>query len=159
MNERQAEIILWYSDQVRAGLPEDSDRLLELAREAGFSEEEIRDAIKAAETQILGAIPLVADVAADPTDLRPMAVAQLSDEATRFLNTLRDLGYLDDLMEDEVLDLLMSELPPGSSVSDLPNIELDDLRRHVATVLFERQQELDAETLRLLEEEWRLAFH
>lgn len=158
MNERQAEIILWYSDQLRAGLAEDG-AILTLAAEAGFTEEEVRDAIKAAQRQVLGALPLAQEMAEPPAEPRPLAVAQLSDEATRFLNTLRDLGYLDDRMEDEVLDLLMSELPAGSSVFDLPNIELDDLRRHVATVLFDRQQELDAETLRLLEEEWRLAFH
>lgn len=78
-------------------------------------------------------------------------VAQLSEDATRFLNVLRDLGYLDDEMEDEVLDSLMAEC--GG------NVGLDELRRHVAIVLFDRQYELEPETLRLLEEEWRVVFH
>jgi hypothetical protein len=158
MNERQAEIILWYSDQLRAGIEDDST-LLERARSQGFGEAEIRDAIQAAQDQVLGTSPVAAEVASGDEAPRPLAVAQLSEEATRFLNSLRDLGYLDDALEDEVLDLLMSELPLGSSAQDLPNIELDDLRPHVATVLFDRQQDLDAETLRLLEEEWRLAFY
>ncbi|MEE2827779.1 MAG: hypothetical protein VX498_01210 [Myxococcota bacterium] len=159
MNERESEIILWYSDQVRAGgLPEGRERFLALIEEAGFTEQEFREALKAAETQALGR---EAEASPSPAveEPRPLAVAQLSDEATRFLNSLRALGYLDDLMEDEVLDLLMAELPAGSSVHDLPNIELDDLRSHVATVLFDRLTDLDPETQRLLQEEWRLAFH
>lgn len=158
MNERQAEIILWYSDELRAGLGDHSG-LLELAQERGFTEAEIQDAIQAAQKQVAGALTGGAELMEPTEEGRPLRVAQLSDEATRFLNTLRDLGYLDDALEDEVLDLLISELPSGVGASDLPNIELDDLRPHVATVLFDRQQELDAETLRLLEEEWRLAFH
>lgn len=158
MNDRQSEIILWYSDQVRAGgLPEGREHFLALIEEAGFTEQEFREALKAAEARALGATDLPDPPA--PAEQRPLAVAQLSDEATRFLNSLRALGYLDDLMEDEVLDLLMSELPSGASVDDLPNIELDDLRCHVATVLFDRLKDLDPETQRLLEEEWRLAFH
>ena len=158
MNERQAEIILWYSDQLRVGLGDDGG-LLESARAQGFSEAEVRDAIQAAQDQVTAALPVTADLMTRADEARALRVTQLSDEATRFLNTLRDLGYLDDALEDEVLDLLMSELPAGASTADLPNIELDDLRPHVATVLFDRQQELDVETLRLLEEEWRLAFH
>ena len=156
MNERQAEIILWYSDQLRGGLP-DEVTLLERARAEGFSESEIRDAIQAAQEQVLAAFPSPDEGAA--AEGRPLRVAQLSDEASRFIVTLRDLGYLDDALEDEVLDLLMAELPVVEGSQLRPNIELDDLRPHVATVLFDRQQELDAETLRLLEEEWRLAFH
>jgi hypothetical protein len=158
MNERQAEIILWYSDQLRVGL-EDDGGLLESARAQGFSEAEVRDAIQAAQDQVKAALPVTEHLMAPAEEPRALRVAQLSDEATRFLNTLRDLGYLDDALEDEVLDLLLAELPGGASAADLPNIELDDLRPHVATVLFDRQQELDVETLRLLQEEWRLAFH
>ncbi len=158
MNERQAEIILWYSDQLRVGI-EDDGGLVERARAQGFSEAEVRDAIQAAQDQVTAALPVTAAPMAPADEARALRVAQLSDEATRFLNTLRDLGYLDDALEDEVLDLLMSELPAGASAADLPNIELGHLRPHVATVLFDRQQDLDVETLRLLEEEWRLAFH
>ena len=89
-------------------------------------------------------MPVVADVVSENHSGRPLQVAQLSDEASRFIGTLRELGYLDDALEDEVLDLLMAELPPQEAGLKLPNIELDDLRPHVATVLFDRQQELDA---------------
>jgi hypothetical protein len=158
MNERQAQIIFWYGEQLREGLPEEAT-LLERAAEQGFGEAEILEAIQAAQAQVLAAMPVVADVVSENHSGRPLQVAQLSDEASRFIGTLRELGYLDDALEDEVLDLLMAELPPQEAGLKLPNIELDDLRPHVATVLFDRQQELDAETLRLLEEEWRLAFH
>ena len=50
MNERQAEIILWYSDQLRAGPLEDAN-LLKRAQDAGFTEDEVRDAIQAAQDQ------------------------------------------------------------------------------------------------------------
>jgi len=158
MNERQAQIILWYGEQLRTGLPEEA-MLLQRAAEQGFGEAEILEAIQAAQAQVLAAMPVVADVVSEDHSGRPLQVAQLSDEASRFIGTLRELGYLDDALEDEVLDLLMAELPAQEAGVKLPNIELDDLRPHVATVLFDRQQDLDPETLRLLEEEWRLAFH
>ena len=81
----------------------------------------------------------------------PAVLSQLSSSASRFLNALRDVGYLDDVLEDEVLDLVMTS-PDG-------NVSLDDIRYRVASVLFDRQQELDHETLQLLQEEWRLVFH
>jgi hypothetical protein len=158
MNERQAQIILWYGEQLRTGLPEEA-MLLQRAAEQGFGEAEILEAIQAAQAQVLAAMPVVADVVSEDHSGRPLQVAQLSDAASRFIGTLRELGYLDDALEDEVLDLLMAELPAQEAGVKLPNIELDDLRPHVATVLFDRQQDLDPETLRLLEEEWRLAFH
>ena len=158
MNERQAQIILWYGEQLRTGLPEEA-MLLQRAAEQGFGEAEILEAIQAAQAQVLAAMPVVADVVSEDHSGRPLQVAQLSDEASRFIGTLRELGYLDDALEDEVLDLLMAELPAQEAGVKLPNIELDHLRPHVATVLFDRQQDLDPETLRLLEEEWRLAFH
>ena len=158
MNDRQEEIILWYSDQLRSGGADEG--LLERALARGFTEQEIREALEAVRTQVLGALPLVADASTTPEKARPLRVAQLSDEATRFLNTLRDLGYLDEGLEDEVLDGVMAELPADEFVLGArPNIELEDLRPHVATVLFDRQSELAPETLRLLEAEWRLVFH
>ena len=66
---------------------------------------------------------------------------------------LRDLGYLTADMEDHVLDLLLDEAPEGLAVG------LEDVRRVVASVLFERQEELDQETRTFLNEEWRIAFH
>ncbi|MEO2236884.1 MAG: DUF494 family protein, partial [Candidatus Poseidoniia archaeon] len=87
----------------------------------------------------------------EPTQPPSYRIAQLSPAATRFINVLCAVGYLDDSSEEQVLDLAMAE-----SNGD---IGLDEIRRHVAVVMFERQFEMDPETLRLLEEEWRLVFH
>ena len=54
-------------------------------------------------------------------------------------------------MEDIVLDSAMAECDG--------DIDLAQLRPHVASVLFDRQYDLEPETLRFLEDEWRLAFH
>ena len=129
-------------------MPSGRDELLVMLREAGFPEQEIASALDRAGAPSAGGRP------AGSQDARPLRVAQLSDDATHFLNILRDLGYLDDAMEDEVLDQVMEEFADARR-----NIELDDLRRHVAAVLFDRQYELDTEMIRFLEQEWRIAFH
>lgn len=121
--------------------PADLDARLELLRAAGFELERARSA--------LGMDP--GDAPATRRDEIP--VLNLSESASGFLVGLRDLGYLTADMEDHVLDLLLDESPTASSVG------LDDLRRIVASVLFERQGELDQETLKFLDEEWRIAFH
>ena len=145
MADRSREILAWIGRQALQGaVPGDRESLVSLLKNAGFREQDILAALDGADET-----PLMKGGTSGP-----LRVAQLSDDATHFLNALRDLGYLDDLMEDEVLDQLMEEF------TDAPrNIELDDLRRHVATVLFERQYELEPETIRFLEQEWRIAFH
>jgi hypothetical protein len=120
-------------------LPTDRAGLWALLRSEGFEERALRAG--------LGEAP-------EPTphtQTPPAPVLRLTDEATAFLNGLRDLGYLDDDLEDEALDAVMAE-------STSP-VVLDQVRRAVAMVLFERQYDLEPETLRFLEEEWRLAFH
>jgi hypothetical protein len=145
MSERSREILAWIGRQALEGsVPAGRDELLELLEDAGFAPEDVQAALDRARD----GRPL------DPPEARPMPVAQLSDDATHFLNVLRDLGYLDDAMEDEVLDQVMDEFADARR-----NVELDDLRRHVATVLFDRQYELEPETIRFLETEWRIAFH
>ncbi len=161
MADEQSEILAWIGAETLAGrVPAGQAELRARLAAAGFAEAAIDAALAAAAT-----------AAPDPQATEPLSVLQLSDAATHFLNTLRDLGYLDDLMEDDVLDAVMEEfearhgttrgVAPGAVrlPSDLPNVELDDLRRHVATVLFDRQYELTAETVRFLEQEWRVAFH
>ena len=120
-------------------LPGDRAGLWALLRSEGFEPAELRAA--------LGEAPRL-----DPRpETPPAAVVRLSDEATAFLNGLRDLGYLDDDLEDEALDSVMA--------SATGPVELDAVREAVAVVLFERQYDLEPDTLRFLEEEWRLAFH
>lgn len=120
-------------------LPSDKAELSRVLIESGFDADEVRAAVTGNRTP------------APDEEGRPTPILQLSDQATRLLNSLRDLGYLDDAAEDEVLDALLDE---GHTVADL-----DAVRRHVAAVLFDRRADLDAEMQRYLEEEWRLAFH
>jgi uncharacterized protein Smg (DUF494 family) len=149
-----AAIFAFLGRQLLAGnVPEGRDQLMEVLRGAGFDDADIIAALDR---------PAAADTAepGDSGGASPIEVLQLSDDATRFLNSLRDLGYLDDQMEDEVLDLLMDEFEMHRVGGVAPrNVELGDLRRHVATVLFDRQHELSPDTVRFLQDEWRVAFH
>jgi hypothetical protein len=119
-------------------LPEEPEATLRLLVAAGHREDDARRVLD--------------QVSGEPREGRPLPVVNLSDGATQFLGALRDLGYLTGDMEDHVLDLVLAET--GNGV-----IGLAEIRRSVAAVLFERQYELDPETLRFLEEEWRIAFH
>jgi hypothetical protein len=117
--------------------------LLELLTAAGFAPEIVE--------QALGTPDDRADRARARRERRTVPVRRLTDRATRFLNALQDLGYIDDGMEDIVLDSAMAEWDG--------DIDLAQIRPHVAAVLFDRQYDLEPETLRFLEDEWRLAFH
>jgi len=143
MTGRQSEILARIGRLAVAGeLPEGQDALVELLVAQGFATDEVLAVLSNGD---LSSSELQA---AQPAAHR---IAQLSEAATRFINVLRAVGYLDDASEEQVLDLAMAE-----TSSD---IGLDEIRRHVAVVMFERQFEMDPETLRLLEEEWRLVFH
>ncbi len=125
---------------VQGRAPKDEAELLELLAAAGFSAAVVERALGAP-----------GEEHARRRDRRAVPVRRLTDRATRFLNALQDLGYIDDAMEDIVLDSAMAECDG--------DIDLEQLRPHVAAVLFDRQYDLEPETLRFLEEEWRLAFH
>ena len=125
---------------VSGSWPTDPAARLELLEQAGFDPESAR-----------AALGLPQELGASRRDEVP--VLNLSEDASSFLVGLRDLGYLTADMEDQVLDLLLDEAPDSDAVG------LADLRRVVASVLFERQGELDRETLKFLDEEWRIAFH
>lgn len=152
MTDRIAAIFAFLGRQLLAGTaPQGREELVAFLTEAGYDAADIAAALEH---------PDGPAAEADPAAARPVEVLQLSDDATRFLNVLRDLGYLDDLMEDEVLDLLMDDFADDRGRGLPPrNVELNDLRRHVATVLFDRQAELSPDTVRFLQEEWRVAFH
>lgn len=123
-------------------LPADRAALASLLAEQGFTAADIEAALPAAAPGAASAVE---------GESQPVPMHQLSESATRFLNALRELGYLDDLAEDEILDALLQE-HEGT-------VSLEDLRPHVAAVLFDRRGSMDAEMQRYLEEEWRLAFH
>ncbi len=119
--------------------PDSPEARLEALLSAGFDADDARLAL---------GLPRV-----DGPRRTEVPVLNLSDAASSFLVGLRDLGYLTADMEDHVLDLLLEEAP------DSLNVGLEDVRRVVASVLFERQGELDKETRGFLDEEWRVAFH
>ncbi|MCO4772398.1 MAG: hypothetical protein KDA24_20360 [Deltaproteobacteria bacterium] len=119
--------------------PADAAARLELLLNSGFEEQSARSAL---------GMPMVGSPRRNE-----VPVLNLSEAASGFLVGLRDLGYLTADMEDEVLDLLLEEAPAELAVG------LEDVRRAVASVLFERQGELDKETRGFLDEEWRIAFH
>jgi len=142
MNERMQAVLARIGQlSLRQELPGERGGVLAVLLAEGYAESDVLQALQEMGPQ--GASPRA--------ELQRAPLVQLSQEAGRFLSALRDLGYLDDLLEADVLDSVMAECHG--------NVGLDELRRHVAMVLFDRQYELDPETLRLLEEEWRLAFH
>ncbi len=152
MTDRILEIVSFVGRLALAGeAPADRGELADILRAAGFDDLDIASALDGAADAPLP--PIAAERAA------PVDVLQLSDDATHFLGALRDLGYLDDVTEDEVLDYVMDEFAGRGTAERPANVELDDLRRHVASVLFDRQAELDPETLKFLQDEWRVAFH
>ncbi len=136
---------------VAGELPSEPAALLSVLVAAGFEPVAATAALEAA-----GVAPS-SEEPEEPGPVEPrrsvVPVLDLSDDASGFLVGLRDLGYLTADMEDHVLDLLLDEVSSDGVVG------LSGLRRAVASVLFERQSELDPETLRFLDEEWRIAFH
>jgi len=143
MAGRQREILARIGRLAVGGeLPESQDALAELLVSQGFALDEVLSVLNSDAAHSPGM---------DRSAAAPLRLAQLSEDATRFINVLRAVGYLDDLSEEQVLDLATAE--------NSGDIGLDEIRRHVAVVIFERQFEMDPETLRLLEEEWRLVFH
>tara|TARA_Y100001968_G_scaffold331621_1_gene386877 strand:+ start:398 stop:820 length:423 start_codon:yes stop_codon:yes gene_type:complete len=140
LSERNPDILAAIGRLAQAGqLPPSQTELVELLVASGFERDEVLAALR---------LPAVPPGSAGGAGL---PVAQLSEDATRFLTVLRSVGYLDDLSEEFVMDLAMAE--------NSGKIGLDEIRRHVAVVMFDRQAEMDVETLRFLQEEWRLVFH
>jgi len=73
---------------------------------------------------------------------------RLDTGASRLLVVLRELGYVDETLEVEVLDRVASQ------VEGLARFE--DLRSIAAEIFFERQIDMDGITF--LEEEWKVIF-
>ena len=128
---------------VQGRVPADRAELMDLLTGAGFSADVVERALGASKDRAARERVREGRTA--------VPVRRLTDRATRFLNALQDLGYIDDDMEDEVLDAALAERDG--------DIDLEQLRPHVAAILFDRQYDLEPETLRFLQDEWRLAFH
>lgn len=75
----------------------------------------------------------------------------VSDRAFRFLTILRELGIIDLTLEDEILNRLM--------MAQHGRIELEDVKRMAATVVFERQFDGTEEFTAVFDEEWRMLFN
>ncbi len=83
-----------------------------------------------------------------PGRAAPAATVRLDTGASRLLVVLRELGYVDETLEVEVLDRVASQ------VEGLARFE--DVRRIAAEIFFERQIDMDGITF--LEEEWKVIF-
>ena len=90
------------------------------------------------------------DAASDPTG-GAVPVMNLTERAHAFLTSVRDLGLIDEVMEDEILNQLM--MHHGSQIS------LEDVRRTAAAVIFDRQFRTTEEYYGIFEEEWKLLFN
>ena len=83
----------------------------------------------------------------------PPQILALDPGATRLLDLMVDLGHLDDrllaLVNDRLLDL---EAPDGMA-------HFADVKRVVASVIFEHIGDVDPEYARTLDQEWGLLFY
>jgi hypothetical protein len=86
----------------------------------------------------------------DPTPTHRLL--DLDVQASTLLDVLVEAGHLDDDLLEEVNDRLLDQRP------DSGLIDLAIMRRVVATVLFEREDKLDPELKRIVDQEWGLLF-
>jgi len=86
----------------------------------------------------------------------------LTPEAGVLLDLLQELGHLDEVSISAITAALSGEGPEASR-DPSGIVELVDLRRAIAAVLFERsssgdKDKMNPEQAQLLEKEWRLLF-
>jgi hypothetical protein len=72
------------------------------------------------------------------------------------LELLQDLGHLDDVLFEQVLESISKALVPEGAAHVL--VSLDDVRRLVASMLMEQEAKLEDPQRKLLEREWALLF-
>lgn len=80
-----------------------------------------------------------------------LAMLSLGEEAQGFLDTVRELGLIDEAMEDDILNHLM--------LTHKGNITLGAMRRISAQIIFERQFRAGEDYYGIFEEEWKLLFN
>lgn len=78
-------------------------------------------------------------------------ILDLSDAAFQFLSSLKELGLVDENMEEEILNRLM--------MAYSGRIGLAELKRVAAIVIFEHQFDSSDEYYGIFDEEWRLLFN
>lgn len=84
-------------------------------------------------------------------DGKPTTFITLSEKAYGFLNSIKELGLVDDEMEDEILNRLMMMVDA--------EIGIEDMKRVSAIVIFERQFDANEDYYGIFEEEWKLLFN
>lgn len=72
------------------------------------------------------------------------------------MELLQDLGHLDDVLFEQVLESISKALVPEGATHVL--VSLDDVRRLVASMLMEQEAKLGDPQRQLLEREWALLF-
>ncbi|MEC7987838.1 MAG: hypothetical protein VX278_21910 [Myxococcota bacterium] len=85
-------------------------------------------------------------------DLKPPVHLQLTKEAQQFLDLLSNLGYLD----SKSLQQLYQQLLHLRNHSG--NIELDEVKRCTAEMLFHEKETLPKRVQRYLKADWNLLF-
>lgn len=75
----------------------------------------------------------------------------LTERAHSLLSCLRDLGLIDEAMEEEILNQLM--------MGREGELSFEDVRRTAAQVIFDRQFRSGEEYYGIFEEEWKLLFN
>jgi len=81
----------------------------------------------------------------------------LTPEAGALLELLQELGHLDDVSVGVITAALTGEGPEATHDPD-GLVDVADLRRAVAAILFDRESGMDPEQVRLLTREWHLLF-
>ena len=81
----------------------------------------------------------------------PTQVLRMTDRAHHFLTSVRDLGLIDSAMEEQILNQLM--------LATDDRLDLEDIRRTAARVIFERQFQSSEDYYGIFEEEWKLLFN
>jgi len=78
-------------------------------------------------------------------------VIVVSEKAFAFLAHLKELGLIDDAMEDEILNRLMT--------TEEQQVEFNSMKATAATIIFEHQFDLSEEYFGIFEEEWKMLFN
>lgn len=151
MNERVLSILRRIARTTLTGKAPARDEVRQTLLRDGYTTREIDAAFRWLDRSDDSSRPASSGAPVEPGQSSLPPGAALTGAAMGFLQMLRDLAYLDDRLEGDVLNRL-------TAVAN-GEVSLADLRRAVAEVMFEHQFELDSELLTLLDEEWKMVFH
>ena len=85
-------------------------------------------------------------------------ILELDPAASTMLDLLVELGHLDEKMLTQV-NRVLGSLDKPLDADGVGTIDVRDVRRVAALALFERLPDLDGETRRMIQREWRLLFY